>query len=147
MSYTDVSLCSKALLKIGAQTITSFEDGTAESEVSANLYPLVRDSLLSSYPWSFAIAQKRLGRLDLTPVADFKYAFQLPSDFLRIISAGSGSKGRGADKLVPSPDERNILDRGHGQHSRCGDCPHNGRSGCDILDVGECSAGTVHKVF
>ncbi len=100
MSYTDVSLCSKALLKIGAQTITSFEDGTAESEVSANLYPLVRDSLLSSYPWSFAIAQKRLGRLDLTPVADFKYAFQLPSDFLRIISAGSGSKGRGAEYRV-----------------------------------------------
>lgn len=81
MSYTDVSLCSKALLKIGAQTITSFEDGTAESEVAANLYPLTRDGLLASYPWSFAVAQKRLGRLDLTPVADFKRAYQLPADF------------------------------------------------------------------
>ena len=57
MNYTDVSICSKALLKIGAQTITSFEDGTAEAEVAANLYPLVRDSLLSAYPWSFAIMQ------------------------------------------------------------------------------------------
>ncbi len=100
MSYTDVSLCSKALLKIGAQTITSFEDGTAESEVAANLYPLTRDSLLASYPWSFAVAQKRLGHLDLTPVADFKRAYQLPADFLRIISAGSGTRGRGAEYRI-----------------------------------------------
>ena len=100
MNYTDVSLCSKALLKIGAQTITSFEDGTAESEVSANLYPLVRDSLLSSYPWSFAVSQKRLARLDMTPVADYSYAYQLPTDYLRIISAGTGSRGKGAEYRV-----------------------------------------------
>ena len=100
MNYTDVSICSKALLKIGAQTITSFEDGTAESEVSANLYPLVRDSLLSSYPWSFAIKQKRLARLDKTPIADYKYAYQLPPDYLRIISAGIGSRGRGTEYRI-----------------------------------------------
>lgn len=100
MIYTDVGLCSKALLKIGAQTITSFQDGTAESEVSGNLYPIIRDSLLSSYPWGFALAQKRLAQLDMRPLADFVNAFQLPEDFLRIISAGSGSRGRGMEYRI-----------------------------------------------
>ena len=57
MNYSSISLCSKALLKIGASSITSFEEGTAEGEVAANLYPYIRDGLLSSYPWSFAVAQ------------------------------------------------------------------------------------------
>ena len=59
----------------------------------------------------------------------------------------AGCKGGGADKFVPSLDERNILDRGHGKHRRCGDCPHNGRPGCDILDVGEGSAGNVYQAL
>ena len=100
MNYTDVSICSKALLKIGAQTITSFEDGTAEAEVAGNLYPLVRDSLLSSYPWSFAVSQKRLARLDMTPLDDYTYAYQLPPDYLRMISAGIGSRGRGVEYRI-----------------------------------------------
>ena len=60
MSYTNIGICSNALLKIGAEGITSFEDGTAEAEIAYSLYPLIRDSLLSSYPWSFAKAQKIL---------------------------------------------------------------------------------------
>lgn len=100
MSYTDVSLCSKALLKIGAQTITSFQDGTAEAETAANLYPIIRDGLLSSYPWSFAIFQKKLARLDMKPVADYQYAYQLPTEFLRIISAGSGNRGSGIEYRI-----------------------------------------------
>lgn len=50
MSLTKIGLCSRALLKIGARTISSFEDGSAEAEVAQNLYPGVRDALLSSYP-------------------------------------------------------------------------------------------------
>lgn len=95
MSYTKISLCSKALLKIGASTITSFEEGTAEAEVAANLYPCIRDALLSSYPWSFAVTQVRLPRLAAAPLADYNYAYQLPNDFVRVISAGMGGKGRG----------------------------------------------------
>ena len=39
---------SDALIKIGAEPIVSFEDGTAESMVGRSLYPLVRDALLRS---------------------------------------------------------------------------------------------------
>ena len=100
MSHTDINICSKALLKLGADGITSFADGSAEAEVASNLYPLVRDSLLSSYPWSFALAQKNLSRLAEVPLADYSYAYQLPNDFLRVVSAGIGAKGRGLEYRI-----------------------------------------------
>ena len=93
MAYTDISICSNALLKIGAESITSFLDGTAEAEVAANLYPMIRDGLLASYPWSFAVGQKSLPRLAGVPLADYSYAYRLPNDFLRVLSAGSGRSG------------------------------------------------------
>lgn len=100
MSTNAISLCSHALLKIGANSITSFKDGTVESEIAAALYPHIRDSLLSSYPWSFATAHTRLPRLDETPIADFNYAYLLPADFLRVVSIGQGGRGYGSDYRI-----------------------------------------------
>ncbi|MBI5164416.1 MAG: hypothetical protein HY985_11000, partial [Magnetospirillum sp.] len=79
MALSAIALCSRALLKLGAGTIASFDEGTAESEVSANLYPPLRDALLSSHPWNFATGQVGLPRLVAEPVADFAYAYQLPA--------------------------------------------------------------------
>lgn len=95
MALTGIALCSRALLKIGATAIASFDEGTAEAEVAANLYPPLRDALLSAHPWSFATGQASLPRLAAEPVADFANAFQLPSDFLRVLSAGTSGRGRG----------------------------------------------------
>ncbi|WP_458093841.1 hypothetical protein [Roseomonas sp. WA12] len=94
MALSALALCSRALLKVGAQPITSLEEGTAEAEVAANLYPGTRDALLSCHPWSFATGQIGLNRLEAVPVADMVNAFQLPPNLLRVISAGSGG-GRG----------------------------------------------------
>ncbi|WP_149540454.1 hypothetical protein [Siccirubricoccus phaeus] len=95
MALSALALCSRALLKIGAQPIASLDEGTAEAEVAANLYPAVRDALLSLFPWSFATAQAALPRLSARPTADFDHAFQLPVDFLRALSAGTPNSGRG----------------------------------------------------
>jgi len=95
MSLTALALCSRALLRLGAQPIASLTEGTAEAEVAANLYPGLRDALLSVHPWSFATGQAELPRLAATPVADFANAFQLPPGFLRALSAGGIGRGRG----------------------------------------------------
>jgi hypothetical protein len=95
MALSALALCSRALLKIGAQPIASFDEGTAEAEVAASLYPAARDALLSLHPWSFATAQATLPRLAARPVADFARAFQLPAGFLRALSAGAPGSGRG----------------------------------------------------
>lgn len=95
MALTAIALCSRALIKVGAGTIASFEEGTAESEVCANLYPSIRDAMISSHPWNFATGQATLPLLVAEPVADYAHAFQLPSDFLRALSAGIGGRGQG----------------------------------------------------
>ena len=95
MALSALALCSRALLKIGAQPIASLEEGTAEAEVAANIYPGVRDALLSAHPWSFATGQAALPLLAGLPVADHAHAYQLPAGFLRALSAGNGGRGRG----------------------------------------------------
>ena len=95
MALSSIALCSRALLKLGASPISGFEEGTAESLIAGTLYASTRDALLSVYPWSFATAQRRLARLNATPTADYNYAYQLPGDFLRALSAGQSGRGRG----------------------------------------------------
>ena len=100
MALSDIGLSSRALVRIGAVPITSFSDGSAESEIAGMLFPQVRDALLSAYPWSFASGQIALDQLVTTPVADYSYAYALPNDFLRALSAGSGSRGRGLNYRI-----------------------------------------------
>ena len=95
MALSDIALTSRALIRIGAAPITSFDDGTAESEIAGALFGPVRDALLSSYSWSFATGQVALTQLDNGPEADYDYAYQLPNDFLRAMSAGTDGRGRG----------------------------------------------------
>lgn len=95
MALSSIELCSSALVKLGANGISSFEDRTAEARVASALYPLVRDALLCAHPWSFATAQARLARLSSAPVTDHRHAYQLPHGFLKALSAGDGRRGRG----------------------------------------------------
>ncbi|MBY0335677.1 MAG: hypothetical protein K2X11_03645 [Acetobacteraceae bacterium] len=95
MTLSVLDLCSRALLRLGAQPIASLTDGTAEAEVAAGLYAGARDALLSAHPWSFATGQATLPRLAAQPTADFARAFQLPPGFLRALSAGGPGQGRG----------------------------------------------------
>ena len=97
MALSDIALCSRALIRIGAAPITSFSDGTAESEIAGALFRPVCDALLSAYAWSFATGQVELTQLMTAPVADYAYAFGLPNDFLRALSLGTATRGRGAN--------------------------------------------------
>jgi len=100
MILSDISICTNALIKIGASSISSFEDGTAEAEVSFNLYPIVKNGLLSAYPWNFATCTKDLAKCSENPISDYKYSYQLPPDFLRVISAGEGSSSKGIEYKI-----------------------------------------------
>lgn len=95
MALTDVALCSRALVRLGATPISSFTQGTAESDVASHLYAPVRDALLSAYPWTFAMAQVPLIKSNTPPAADYASSFILPPDYLRAVSAGNGGRGRG----------------------------------------------------
>jgi hypothetical protein len=79
---TGVSICSDALLLIGAKAISSFNDGTDESSVCDRLYPDIRDSTLVMYPWSFSMKKVQLAQLITTPTTVWRYEYQLPGDKL-----------------------------------------------------------------
>jgi hypothetical protein len=95
MALSSIELCSSALVKLGAEGISSFEDRSAEARVASRLYPLARDALLSSHPWSFATRQMALARLGSAPATTFAYAYQLPGDYLKALSAGADGRGSG----------------------------------------------------
>ncbi|MBU0858673.1 MAG: hypothetical protein KJ667_01930 [Alphaproteobacteria bacterium] len=100
MALSDIALSSRALIRIGAAPLSSFNDGTAESEIAGALFAPVRDALLSAYGWSFALGQVELSPLAVPPVADYAQAFALPNDFLRALSAGTGGRGRGVNYRI-----------------------------------------------
>lgn len=91
MALTAIELCQHALVKIGAKPIANFEENTTEALISSILYPTIRDALLSTHPWSFATFFRNLSQLDkvASEHTGHSYAFRLPSDFLRIVSAKS----------------------------------------------------------
>ncbi len=95
MSHTAISLSSKALIQLGAKSITSFDEETSEAEVASQLYEPTLENLLTCYPWRFALQQNSLGRLQTTPMADYRYAYHLPNNCLRILSAGQSTKSSG----------------------------------------------------
>lgn len=79
---TGVSICSDALILLGAKPISSFNDGTDEANTCDRLYSDVRDTVLSLYPWSFAYKKIKLARLVTTPNSEWKYEYQMPGDRL-----------------------------------------------------------------
>lgn len=95
MPTSALDLCATALLKIGARPIESFDAETAEAACARRFYPLVRDALLCAHPWSFTLAQRDLTPQAEAPVADYAFAFALPSDHLRTVSIGARGAGRG----------------------------------------------------
>ena len=83
---TSIDIASNALILIGDNPINSFDDPGAGGTVAANLYPETKKRLLSEHPWSFAFKQQRLNRLSQTPddKTGYQYAFQLPTDMIRL---------------------------------------------------------------
>ena len=87
MSTTKFDICSQALIKCGADTITSFTDGTHESNVCSVMYENIKKSLLYYTFWNFAIKKVQLNRLTETPTdKKFLFVFSLPADIIRIRS-------------------------------------------------------------
>ena len=55
MSLTKFDICSQALIKCGADTISSFNDGTHEANVCSTMYDNVRNGLLYYTFWNGAM--------------------------------------------------------------------------------------------
>ena len=93
---TSLSICSDALLMLGASPISSFTEGTDEANICNSLYPDIKIKTLASYPWSFSFKKVQLARLITTPTTEYQYEYALPSDMIGtpravFISSSAGS--------------------------------------------------------
>jgi hypothetical protein len=93
---TDIRICSDALLMLGGKAISSFNEGTSASNTCDRLYPGVKFSTLQSYPWSFSFKKVQLAQTINTPVNQYRYEYQLPSDRLGAIRRAYNSTAIGA---------------------------------------------------
>lgn len=85
---TKVSICSNALLLLGAKTINSLSEDSDRATIASNLYASVRDDLLRSHPWNCAVKRAILAPDAEAPAFDYGAKFKLPGDWLRTISVG-----------------------------------------------------------
>ena len=79
-----IDICSRALILIGAEPITSFDDDTSEALIASNMYEDVARSNLTSTRWRFATNQSVLNRLSAAPTGRFDAAYQLPAGTLLV---------------------------------------------------------------
>jgi hypothetical protein len=85
---TEVDICNLALGYLGDKaTVASINppEGSAQAAHCSRFYPICRDSLLESHPWSFATRRRTLALLgDGFPEWDFMY--MQPSDAINLIA-------------------------------------------------------------
>ncbi|MCM1324644.1 MAG: hypothetical protein NC218_11025 [Acetobacter sp.] len=84
-----IEIVNRALLKLGEPPVSSLNDA-AFGRTYDILYTDIKDLLLSSYPWRFAVEVKSLARCE--EMFGDKYMYRLPADCLLLM------KVFGADK-------------------------------------------------
>lgn len=77
-----IDVCSRALILIGADPITSFDDNNNESLIAVNMYEDIARSALVNSRWRFSTNQVVLNRLSEAPTGRYDAAYQLPSGWL-----------------------------------------------------------------
>jgi hypothetical protein len=103
-----VSNANRALALIGANKITSLDDGTTEAKAINNMYADSLKSILSECCWNFAKKRKKLNLVTDTPAWGKGNYFQIPADCVRIFGATSDYDIEG-NYLLTNDKEVGIL--------------------------------------
>lgn len=108
---SEVGICSNALRKLGDDPITSLTDNSDRARLCNNIYPEVRNELLSLRNWNFAITRTDLARLSDAPAFTWTYQFQLPSDHIRPIKMSEVEEDYviEGDKVLTDAETLNLI--------------------------------------
>lgn len=109
----DQTVADRAMRLLGHTTYT-VGDGTSEDLIVAALYDELLADMLRCHTWNWATRRVQLTASATEPGFEFDYAYQLPSDFVRVISVHPNSDGVGQvvwkEELIDdSGDKRMIL--------------------------------------
>lgn len=85
-SASVVGIINYALDMLGQSPINSIDDDTVAARMAKRVYPFVLDSMLVEHDWKEARERVELAQLATTPAWGYAYEYQLPSDFIRLLS-------------------------------------------------------------
>ena len=99
MALTDTEICTRALVRLGSGGIDSLTDGSDKAVACNAIYTSILENELGSFPWRFGMKKQQLNRLVDTPVNEWRYAYQLPTDRIGAPWAVFASNGIGASPI------------------------------------------------
>jgi hypothetical protein len=80
---SEVSICNQALLWLGQNIITSFDDESTTAQWCRNNYPFLRDAVLEARTWTFAISRFASTTAN-TPAWGPGFSHTLPGNWLMV---------------------------------------------------------------
>ncbi|MGI9461211.1 MAG: hypothetical protein ACR2NY_01365 [Alphaproteobacteria bacterium] len=118
ITYSPLYFCNSALLALGTDELTNFDDTKLEAKIAKQLYPLVLDGLLTRHRWRFLLKEN----LSLLPIdeknsiwqkhyPDYQQ-YQLPNQLLLLLSpiAGNNNDYIIADNILLSRAAKPTID-------------------------------------
>lgn len=104
-----LTIANRALNLIGEPTIQDFS-GSGEPTQNVNLQlPSAVEQVLAYYPFRCCRKRSSLAPVIDAPVYEYKYAYQLPVDFVRLVSVYECEDfSVESDKILTDKDELNI---------------------------------------
>lgn len=102
---SSVDIANSALTKLGEARIMALSDNVkAAREINA-IFEIRRDALLRSYNWNFATKRTSLPALVDAPAWGYSYAYQIPSDCLRVVQVNDFWLITGFSDFLGGPDD------------------------------------------
>jgi hypothetical protein len=102
MNISEISICNQALLWLGAEKITSFQDNSTAAEWMSNNYDFLRDTLVESDMWRFASVRAVSTTADLDDWGIY-YKHSKPTDWLMVFRAYARVNSR-VDNTLNQPN-------------------------------------------
>lgn len=90
---SEVEICNVALAMVRGGSINSLTESSLQAQQCKLHYNLLRDQVLEDAPWGFAHKIRQLAALSSVDIWNWVYAYQYPSDCIRI------------NKLMPDYEE------------------------------------------
>lgn len=85
MAVTQVGICNLALVRLGADRISSIDQSTRSAILLKAVWDIAVDSVLAAHPWHFAVKRAELTPTSETPAYEWDFTYDKPSDMLRAL--------------------------------------------------------------
>ncbi|WP_339053862.1 hypothetical protein [Arsenophonus endosymbiont of Crataerina pallida] len=83
---SEIEICNLALSRVGnSRFINSFREKSKEAEQCSLHYPHCRDTVLTDFPWNFALKRIALADSGNSP-PEWRYAYSYPNDCMKAIA-------------------------------------------------------------